>query len=129
MKLAFLSPRIHGLLDYAAALGLIALPFILGLGEIDPIAQWLSVAAGVGLIGYSLLTDYEYGPLKALSFHAHLILDRAAAIAFVAAPFLFGWTGLVMGYYFVMAAGVLLVVFFTNADDAAGPVTDSVAAS
>ena len=114
MNLRVLTPRIHGLLDYAAAVGLIVLPFVLNLGATSTVALWLSVLGGVGLIGYSLLTDYPYGVFRALPFQAHLVVDLAAAAAFIAAPFVFGWQGLTAGYYFVMAAGVLAVVGLTD---------------
>ena len=110
-SIRFLTPTIHSALDYAAAAGLIVLPIILGF---DGLALWISVAGGGGLIVYSLLTDYALGVASVISFKAHLGLDLAAAAAFIAAPFVFGWTGLVMGYYFVMAAGVIAVVALTN---------------
>lgn len=110
-SIRFLSPTLHGAGDYAAALALIVLPFLLGF---DGVALWLSVAGGVGLIGYSLLTDYTFGAASLIPFKTHLVLDLAAAAAFIAAPFVMGWTGLVMGYYFVMAAGVIVVVLLTN---------------
>ena len=115
-SIRFLNPTIHGLGDYAAALGLIVFPFLLGF---EGLSLWLSVAGGIGLIGYSLITDYAFSVAPIISFKAHLGLDLAAAVAFVIAPFAFGWTGLIMGYYFVMAAGVIVVVVFTN------PGTDS----
>ena len=80
----------------------------------DGLSKWLSVAGGAGLIGYSLLTDYAFGIASVISFRTHLVLDLTAAAAFIAAPFLFGWSGFVMGYYFVMAAGVIAVVALTN---------------
>ena len=122
MKLRILTPTLHGLLDYAAAGGLITLPFLLGLGELSPLAQWFSVTAGIGLVIYSLATDYAFGAFGLLSFRAHLLFDLAAAVAFIAAPFVFGWTGLVLAYYLVMAAGVLVVVALSQADE---PVTVS----
>lgn len=110
-KIRFLTPTIHSVLDYAAAAGLILFPFVLGF---DGTALWLSVAGGAGLVIYSLLTDYAFGAIAVFSFKTHLALDLTAAAAFVAAPFIFDWTGLVMGYYFVMAAGVVIVVALTN---------------
>lgn len=107
----FLTPKLHGLLDYAAALGLIAFPFMLGF---TGLSLWLSVVGGIGLILYSLLTDYTFGAAGIISFKVHLALDLAAAFAFFAAPFIFGWSGLVMGYYFFMAAGVIFVVAVSN---------------
>ena len=114
-SIRFLTPTIHSALDYAAAAGLIALPFLLGF---DGLSKWLSVAGGAGLIGYSLLTDYAFGIASVISFRTHLVLDLTAAAAFIAAPFLFGWSGFVMGYYFVMAAGVIAVVALTNSKPA-----------
>ena len=112
-SIRFLTPTLHGVLDYAAATGLIVLPFIFGF---DGLALWLSVAGGVGLIGYSLLTDYALGAAAAISFKTHLVLDLAAALSFAAAPFLFGWGGLIMGYYLVMAGGVAVVVALSQPD-------------
>jgi hypothetical protein len=110
MKLQFLSPTLHGVLDYLAAGALIALPFILGFQGIE---LWLSVAGGAGLILYSLLTDYTFGVAKLFSFNMHLVLDLAAAVAFIAAPFVFGFSFLAAIYYPVMAAGVIAVVTFS----------------
>ncbi len=110
-NIRFLTPTIHGALDYAAAAGLIVLPFLL---EFDGLALWLSVAGGVGLILYSLLTAYTFSVASVISFKVHLVLDLAASVVFIAAPFVFGWTGFAMGYYFVMAAGVIVVVVLTD---------------
>lgn len=110
MKIQFLTPAVHGLLDYAAATALIVLPFLLDLGATSALALWLSVAGGIGLIAYSLATDYAFGVFPVVSFRGHLLLDLMAAVAFAAAPFVFGWTGLTLAYYLVMAAGVLVVV-------------------
>lgn len=114
MKFRFLTPTLHGILDYAAAVGLIVLPFLLDLGATSALALWLSVAGGIGLILYSLATDYAFGLLRVLSFRSHIALDLAAAAAFVTAPFVFGWAGLTMAYYLVMAAGVVVVVLLTG---------------
>lgn len=110
----FLDSRLHGILDYLAALALIIAPFVLGLGEYGPIAQWLSVAGGVGLILYSLLTDYPNGAAAIIPYRVHLVLDLAASVAFIVAIFIFGFTGLAAIYYAVMAGGVILVVLVSK---------------
>ena len=117
-NIRFLTPTLHGVLDYAAATGLIVLPFILGFGGL---ALWLSVAGGIGLIGYSLLTDYAFSAAAIISFKTHLVLDLAAALSFAAAPFVFSWDGLIMGYYLVMAGAVVIVVALSQPD----PITAS----
>ena len=114
MKLQFLTPTFHGLLDYAAAAGLIVFPFVLPLGADSAIALWLSVAAGLGLIGYSFLTDYPYSFFSVIPFGVHLALDVAAGLVFIAAPFALGFSTLASIYYVVMGVGVLLVVAVTQ---------------
>lgn len=116
MNFRILTPAVHGLLDYAAALALIVLPFLLPFEGAPAAATWLSVAAGLGLVGYSLLTDYAFGPFRLLPFRLHLALDLAAALVFIAAPFVLGWQGLVLGYYLVMGAGVIAVVALSQTD-------------
>ncbi|MEO0998593.1 MAG: hypothetical protein AAFX58_13835, partial [Pseudomonadota bacterium] len=45
----FLTPTLHGLGDYAAALVLITAPFVLGIAEQSALAHWASVAGGVSM--------------------------------------------------------------------------------
>ena len=114
MNYRFVSPKVHGVLDYVAAGGLIVYPFLLDLGAISPMALWLSVAAGVGLILYSLLTDYEFSASNTLPFKLHLAFDVAAGAAFIAAIFVFGFEGMAAIYYSVMGLGVFALVAVTN---------------
>lgn len=107
MKFQFLTPALHGALDYVAAGALVVLPFLLGFSGIE---LWLSVIGGGGLIAYSLLTDYAFGAIKLVSFDVHLLLDLSAAVAFIVAPFALGFGLLASIYYPVMAAGVIVVV-------------------
>ena len=125
MNAKFLNPAIHGLLDYVAAAALIVLPFLLDLGATSQLATGLSVVAGIGLVAYSLATDYALGVFHVIPFRVHLMLDIAAAVVFVAAPFVFGWQGLVLGYYLVMGAGVLAVVALSITGRDAIPVPDA----
>ncbi len=110
----FIPSRLHGFIDYATALILILAPLVV-LPAVG-IAKWLSIAAGVGLIIYSLITDYSVSARKAISFRLHLTLDFLAGIVFVAAPFVFGFSGLVKNYYLVIGITVILVVLFTKND-------------
>ncbi len=53
----FISPRLHGVLDYAVAGALISVPLLLDFAASSLAAAVISVAAGIGLTVYSLLTD------------------------------------------------------------------------
>ncbi len=106
-----INPTVHGVLDYAAAAVLIAAPFALTL---EGAALWFSVAAGLALAGYSLLTDYRFGTFPVVPFRGHLLLDSAAAAAFLLLPVLLGLGGISAAYYYTMGAGVVLVVVLSN---------------
>jgi lipopolysaccharide export LptBFGC system permease protein LptF len=110
----FINDKVHGILDYVVAFVLIAVPNIFGFQAINPMAYWLSVAAGAGLIVYSLLTSYSISARKLIPFKVHLMLDFAAAMVFIAAPFIFGFEGNVSIYYIVSGVAIALVVLLTN---------------
>ena len=112
----FLTPTLHGLGDYAAALVLIVAPFFLDLKEQSMIAHWASIAGGAGLIIYSLLTDYTFSAAKVIPFKVHLVLDSIAGLVLIALAFVLNLEGIAQGYMIVMGAGVLLVVAVTKTE-------------
>ena len=113
MNIRFVTPNQHGIGDYVAASTLIVLPFILGLGKSSPLAICISVGMGAFLIAYSLFTRYRLGVVKCLPFRGHLAIDLFDAIVFAVSPLLFGFTGVDLGYYLVVAAGVIVIVVVT----------------
>jgi hypothetical protein len=110
----FISPKVHGILDYSVALTLVGAPLLLGFADSSAAAAILSVVAGVGLFVYSLLTDYSAGLRNLIPFRLHLTFDAVAAGAFLVAPFFLGFTGLVRVFYLVVGAAVLAVVACTR---------------
>jgi hypothetical protein len=81
-----MSTRTHGVLDFATAGTLVALPRVLGWGE--RVTDTLTKVA-IGTLGYSLLTDYEYGVLRVLPMRGHLAIDAMSGVALCAAPAMF----------------------------------------
>src|ERR1700744_6183167 len=116
MRLRFLSPTNHGIVDYLAAIALIVAPFLLGIGDVNPAARLVSVAAGIVVIVVSLATRYRYGLLKVLPFGGHLALDLLAATGFMLVPYLLHLQGLEQAYFYVNAAVVYLVVALTASE-------------
>lgn len=116
MKLRFLSPSNHGIVDYLAAVALIASPFILQLGSSNPLAPWISVVTGFVVILVSLATKYRYGAFKLIPFGGHLTLDLLVATLFMLVPFLFKFEGLDAAYYYANAVVVYLVVAVTASE-------------
>ena len=115
----FMNKTLHAYLDYPVALGLIAMPFVLGLGTVNPLAFWLSVVTGVAALVLTIFTDHQFGVVKILPYKLHLLVDFMVGAAFVAAPFVLGFVGLEAVYYWVLGATVLLVVALDNTQDVA----------
>ncbi len=114
----FLNSKLHGLGDYAASAVLIVAPFFLGLKEQSVIAHWASIAGGVGLIVYSLLTDYTFSIAKIIPYKTHLVLDTVAGLVLIALAFALKLEGINQIYMIVMGAGVLLVVAVSQTEGA-----------
>ncbi len=106
-----INDKLHGVIDYLAAIALIGAPFYFGFAGH---ALQLSVAAGVALFLYSLMTSYSLSARKAIPFGVHLVIDFVAGVALVAAPFVLGFEGFVKTYYFIMGGAVIVVVLLTN---------------
>jgi hypothetical protein len=82
-----ISTRTHGIIDYAYAAALIALPFMRGWhGR----AAQLSIGAGLATLGLSMLTNYEYGLLRIIPMQGHLAMDAAESSMLLAAPKMIG---------------------------------------
>jgi hypothetical protein len=115
----FITKSIHAYLDYPVAIGLIAMPFLFGLGETTPLAFWLSVVTGVAAFVLTVLTDHHLGVIRVLPYPLHLAVDGLVGIAFVAAPIVLGFAGLDFWYYMVLGLTVLAVVGLHQPDDQA----------
>jgi hypothetical protein len=90
MNVKILPTQIHGVLDYLASGVNLAFPRLLGLYD----APWATIVPridGVAGVGYSLVTDYELGVLKALPMPAHLALDATKGLFMALSPWLFGF--------------------------------------
>ncbi|WP_338550221.1 hypothetical protein [Roseovarius phycicola] len=113
----FITKSIHAYLDYPVALGLLAMPFLFGLGEINILAFWLSVVTGGAALLLTVLTDHHLGLIRVLPYSLHLAVDGAVGVVFAAAPFALGFVGIEFWYYLVLGLTVLLVVGLHKPED------------
>jgi hypothetical protein len=111
MSFQIIPTKIHGVLDYATGLLLIAAPYLLGFAD-GSAAQWVPMILGIATIGASLMTRYELGLYGLIPMPMHLMLDAGTAIFLIASPWLFGfadriyWPHVVVGV-FELAVGAL----------------------
>ena len=110
MPIKFVTKTFHAYLDYPVALALIALPFLLGLGAGNPMALWLSVGTGIAAFLLTLLTDHHLGLIRVVPYPVHMAVDLLVGLSFLAAPLVFGFTGLDAAYYWLNGLAVCLVI-------------------
>jgi hypothetical protein len=80
---------LHGVTDYSVGTTLMTVfPSLVGIGGTTAGTQ-IRVAGAVHA-GYSTITDYPLGVVKAIPFKVHLALDALGAIALAATPFITG---------------------------------------
>jgi hypothetical protein len=86
----FIPTRFHGFLDYIVGVVLIAAPWIFQFSD-NTAATVVPIVLGVGLIVYSLFTDYELGVARVLPMPVHLLFDIAAGTILALSPWIFGF--------------------------------------
>jgi len=86
----FIPTKFHAPLDYIVGAALIAAPWIFQFSDVTA-ATAVSIVLGIGLIAYSLFTDYELGVWKVAPMAVHNLIDIAAGAFLAASPWLFGF--------------------------------------
>jgi uncharacterized membrane protein HdeD (DUF308 family) len=86
----FIPTKFHAPLDYIFGAALIAAPWIFQFSE-HKAATVVPVVLGIGLIAYSLFTNYELGVWKVAPMAVHNLIDIAAGTVLAVSPWLFGF--------------------------------------
>jgi hypothetical protein len=86
----FIPTRYHAPLDYIVGAALIAAPWIFQFSD-HTAATVVPIVLGVGLIAYSLFTNYELGVWKVAPMAVHNLIDIVAGALLAASPWIFGF--------------------------------------
>jgi len=108
-------PRfVHGVIEYAAGVLLIAAPFLFGFDSDAAVA--VSLVAGIVVLAVAASTDGPSSLVNSIPIPAHVLLDYALAAVLVAAPFLFGFSGesAPTAFFIVLGVAHLLVTIGTR---------------
>jgi hypothetical protein len=82
---------LHGVIEYLAAVLLIAAPFLFNFHA--GAAKAVAIVAGVVVLVVAASTAGRTSLVDSLPLPAHILLDYALALALIASPFLFGFSG------------------------------------
>jgi len=112
---------VHGLLEYMAAVALMAAPFVFDFRS--DAATWLSIGAGVLVLAVAATTDGPTGLVGSLSLRTHMLVDYAVAIALIAMPFVAGFSDehAPTAWFAGFGLGSLLVTLATRFTEDDGP--------
>ena len=86
----FIPTKFHAPLDYIVGVALIAAPWIFQFSDVTA-ATVVSIVLGIGLIAYSLFTNYELGVWKVAPIAVHNLIDVVAGGFLAASPWIFGF--------------------------------------
>ena len=105
---------VHGLLEYAAGVLLIAAPFLFTFDS--DTATAVAIIAGVAVLIIAASTAMSTGLIKSIPVPAHVILDYALAILLIASPFLFSFDddGTATAFFIVLGVVHLLLTIATR---------------
>jgi hypothetical protein len=96
---------VHDIIEYLAAALFIAAPFLLSFD--DDTATAVSIVVGVLILIVTASTALPTGLIKSIPVQAHAVIDFALAVALIAAPFLFGFSGDGTATAFFIVLGVV----------------------
>jgi hypothetical protein len=115
-----ISRFVHGAIEYAVGVLLIAAPFLFGFEASAAVA--LSIVAGVLVLVIAASTDGPTSLVNSIPISAHLLLDVALAAVLVAAPFLFGFQdeSAPTAFFIVLGVAYLLMTIGTRFQAPAG---------
>lgn len=81
---------VHGILEYAVALLLIAAPFLFGFDE--SAATGAAITVGLFLLAFTATSVLPTGLVRSIPTGVHATVDLVLALLLVALPFLLGFT-------------------------------------
>jgi hypothetical protein len=111
--------RVHNVVDYVAAVLLVAAPYIFGFADID-VARNFFLIMGVGLAAYSAITKYRYSLAKIIPIGPHMFLDVVVGFLVMVGPYVLNYrlaisSGQTAAHYF-LGLGLWGLVALTRPD-------------
>jgi SPW repeat-containing protein len=89
--LRIIPTSVHGVIDYAVGILLIAAPWIFGAAD-NRGAKWTWIIVGAIMLGSALMTNYELGVMHLIPMHVHLAMDTMLGLFLAASPWIVGYS-------------------------------------
>ncbi len=117
----FLTPRIHGYLDYLTVLIFFLAPLLLGL---EGLSAGISYALAVIHLLMTVLTDFSLGFAKMIPFKKHGWVETVVGPIVLLLPFIVGLYETARTFYIAMGAIIIIVSLLTDYKQASLKIED-----
>jgi hypothetical protein len=108
----FISPRLHGVLDYITILFLGLSPFLF---QMNHAARIFTFALGIVHLSLTLLTDFDMGIFKVIPLKIHGTIEAIVSVALIFIAFLFrNRQDQTFFYYYLVFSLALFLVWLTS---------------
>ena len=101
----FISPTIHGIIDYFVVIFLLASPTIFGFTGL--LAIFTYALAGIHLL-MTILTDYNVGLIKIIPFHMHGFVESVVGVVLIALGYTL-FSDIAIGKLFYIIFGTIIL--------------------
>lgn len=105
--------KVHAVLDYLIGAALIAAPWLFDFAR-DGASTYVPVILGIGIIIYSLVTDYEFGVARLISVPTHLGIDIVGGLFLAVSPWLFGFSEWVFWPHVIVGIADVVIALMTK---------------
>ena len=99
----------HGVADYVTGVFLLLAPNLLGFADLPGAAVWVTRIVGIMILGQAMMTDYELGLIKMIPIAMHLMTDYVVGVLLIAAPWVFGFSGVRVAVMTLTVVGLLVL--------------------
>lgn len=117
----FLTPRIHGYLDYLTVVIFFVAPLLLGL---EGLSAFISYALAVIHLLLTVLTDFSLGFAKMIPFKKHGWVETVVGPIVLLLPFIAGLYETARTFYIAMSAIIIIVSLLTDYKQASLKIED-----
>lgn len=107
-------PTLHGYLDFATVLVFLIAPGLFGM---TGAAAAISYALAIVHLSLTLLTDFPAGIVKLVPYPVHGAVERIVGPVLVVLPFVLGFEGMAVAFYFLMGVAIIAVSTMSDYGD------------
>jgi hypothetical protein len=110
---AFISTKVHGMLDYMSGVLILASPWLFGFAHLGGAPLFIPVVFGSLQLLMVVFTNHELGIIKVIPIQLHLVVDMLMGFFMMVSPFLYDFHPFVVWPHLLLGALLFGAGLFT----------------